>query len=452
MKLCYFTFKKKGAVRLACQSACASRCGMLNKRPVQESSSIIGIVVCICFMCEYDGSRCRATESKQRTSRLQMAWPLHIIDNSSRGADGVRLADVNGDGLMDITTGWEQGGITKAYLHPGFDHVRKQWPAVTVGQTPSVEDAAFVDLDNDGGVDVVSSCEGSTKKLFVHWAPPDKNDYLNPVGWRTEVFPASDGLTRWMFAAATQVDDKNGVDIIAGGKDAGAQVGWLEAPGNPRAVSDYRWHSMSPVGWVMSIILSDMDGDGDLDVAVSDRFGSLRGCRWLENPGPGPAQYQPWKNNFIGARSREVMFMEIADLDEDSLTDVVAAVKPKTILYIRRLDATGLSWRPDETAMPDRSGTAKAIAVGDMDEDGRNDIVFTCENARGKYGVGWLSYETAVTDSKWIHHDISGDKRGIKYDRIELLDLDNDGDLDVLTCEESQDGVGLGVIWYENPH
>ena len=35
-----------------------------------------------------------------------------MIDASSRGADGVRLADVNGDGLMDITTGWEEGGIT----------------------------------------------------------------------------------------------------------------------------------------------------------------------------------------------------------------------------------------------------------------------------------------------------------------------------------------------------
>ena len=36
-------------------------------------------------------------------------WPRHVIDDSSVGADGVRLADVNGDGLPDITTGWEEG-------------------------------------------------------------------------------------------------------------------------------------------------------------------------------------------------------------------------------------------------------------------------------------------------------------------------------------------------------
>lgn len=36
----------------------------------------------------------------------------------------------------------------------------------------------------------------------------------------------------------------------------------------------------------------------------------------------------------------------------------------------------------------------------------------------------------------------------VKFDRIVLIDLDDDGDLDVLTCEERQN---LGIIWYENP-
>jgi hypothetical protein len=31
------------------------------------------------------------------------------------------------------------------------------------------------------------------------------------------------------------------------------------------------------------------------------------------------------------------------------------------------------------------------------------------------------------------------------------LDLSGDDWLDVLTCEESEGGGGLGVIWYENP-
>ena len=37
-------------------------------------------------------------------------WKRNTIDASSRGADGVRLADINGDGLLDIVTGWELRG------------------------------------------------------------------------------------------------------------------------------------------------------------------------------------------------------------------------------------------------------------------------------------------------------------------------------------------------------
>ena len=51
-------------------------------------------------------------------AKAKEPWKLHTIDKSSQGADGVRLLDVNSDGLMDIATGWEEGGIIWAYLHP----------------------------------------------------------------------------------------------------------------------------------------------------------------------------------------------------------------------------------------------------------------------------------------------------------------------------------------------
>ena len=59
-------------------------------------------------------------------------WRRHVVDDSSRGADGVRLADVNGDHLMDVTTGWEEGGLIRVYLNPGPNGCREKWPAVKV--------------------------------------------------------------------------------------------------------------------------------------------------------------------------------------------------------------------------------------------------------------------------------------------------------------------------------
>ena len=105
-------------------------------------------------------------------------WQRHVIDDSSRGADGVRLADFNHDGKLDFVTGWEQGGITRIYLQPQTSQVRHKWPSVTVGRTKSVEDAVAVDLDADGYLDVVSSTEGQTQTLFVHWSPNSNDELL----------------------------------------------------------------------------------------------------------------------------------------------------------------------------------------------------------------------------------------------------------------------------------
>ncbi|HJN15686.1 MAG TPA: hypothetical protein QGH10_09360, partial [Armatimonadota bacterium] len=76
------------------------------------------------------------------------------------------------------------------------------------------------------------------------------------------------------------------------------------------------------------------------------------------------------------------------------------------------------------------------------------DLVFTCESADApKSGCMWMSCDGTPSEGKWTAHDVSGPE-GIKYDLIEPIDMDADGDLDLLTCEEREN---LGVFWYENP-
>ena len=64
----------------------------------------------------------------------ELSWERHTIDNQSRGADGARMADVNGDGLLDLVTPWEEGGVIRVCLHPGNKKLRSTWPSVTVGE------------------------------------------------------------------------------------------------------------------------------------------------------------------------------------------------------------------------------------------------------------------------------------------------------------------------------
>ena len=319
-------------------------------------------------------------------------WPRHTVDDSSRGADGVRLADVNGDGHPDIVTGWEEGGVTRVYLHPGPTKVRDRWPAVTVGKTPAVEDAVFADLDGDGVVDVVSCCEGKTRTVFVHWAPKDPTNYLDPAAWTTEPVPATRGLAMWMFALPMQIDGRGGVDLLVGAKGPGAVVGWLRSPADPRKLADWTFHKLCDAGWVMSLIPADVNGDGLTDVAVSDRKGKKPGVLWLANPGPADATGR-WAEYRVGAAGREVMFADVADVDGDGRADVVAAVKPGEVQWFRRPVDVSKPWSLQiiPVTLPVGVGTAKAAAVGDINGDGRPDLVYTCEQADGRKARGRLA-------------------------------------------------------------
>ena len=399
-------------------------------------------------------------------------WIRHTIDDRSRGADGVRLADMNNDGLLDVAVGWEEGGITCVYQHPGIASVHARWPAATVGKTPNVEDAVWADLDGDGRLDVVSSCEGNTRRLFVHWSP-NRSAWQDENAWHSGSFDfgspspaAGNGISpddrwtssqQWMFALPMEVDGRNGIDLVVGSKGKGAGVGWLESPTRPRDLAAWRYHRLIKAGWIMSLRAIDMDGDSDLDVLFSDRRGTNSGVYWLENPRRKTSRRSApdnWHVHEIGARGLEVLFLDVTQLphkDADGRSrekaavpnmEIVVAVRPVGLLRFRR-QGTLDDWRAEQIAWPDGCGEPKAAAIGDIDLDGKGDVVFTCEGAKDVSGVRWLSQQEAG----WRDHEISG-LAGTKFDRIELIDLDEDGDLDVMTCEEREN---LGVIWYENP-
>jgi hypothetical protein len=58
---------------------------------------------------------------------------------------------------------------------------------------------------------------------------------------------------------------------------------------------------------------------------------------------------------------------------------------------------------------------------------------------------------SAQPQSPWKHHVIDNSLGGA--DGVKLADINKDGRLDVLICEENfgPNSEGLGVVWYENP-
>jgi len=369
-------------------------------------------------------------------------WKRHVIDDFSDGADGVRLADANGDGLMDIVTGWEEGGVVRMYLNPGPEKSKDKWPAVTVGKARNVEDAVMVDLDGDGAMDVVSCCEGGTKTMYVHWGPKDKSKLLDEKSWVTEAIPATAGAQLWMFCLPMQVDGKRGIDLVVGSKSKNAAVGWLESPGNPRDLSSWQYHKVCDAGWIMS--LEPVDRNGHASVFVTDRKGSTRGVYLLEPP--------LWTRTDFELGKAEYMFGHVVRTNENAVVGYAVATRNGQIQLYMDPVISGNS--PQASYVPNPFGiiNGKAVAFGRIDGDDVSDIVVTHNNFadkadRGKHAVAWIRVQKDKDPKDWPAYDISGPE-GKKFDRVELIDMDGDGDLDVLTCEEIDN---LGVFWYENP-
>lgn len=373
------------------------------------------------------------------------AWVRHVIDHTSRGADGVKLGDLDGDGRPDLVTGWEEGGVVRAYLNPGPDRARQPWPQVTVGNVMGAEDALFVDLDGDGRLEVLSCTEGRTRTIFWHRFTGKPREELRADRWVTAAFPVTAGAQLWMQAYAADLDGRHGPDLVVAARGKGSHVAWLEAPAQAGDLAAWRLHPLRPTDWVMTLAPLDVDGDGDPDAVFGDRRGGRSGMFWLENPGPAANRTAaPWREHAIGALGRHVMFADLADLDGDGRTDVVVALKPNDILACLRQPDGG--WREvlltlDATHL----GDAKAVKVADLNGDGLPDLAYTCENAKGeREGVVWLERQRG---GPWRQHSLGG-PGGVKFDLMQALDLDGDGDLDVITCEEIDQ---LGVVWYENP-
>jgi hypothetical protein len=90
----------------------------------------------------------------------------------------------------------------------------------------------------------------------------------------------------------------------------------------------------------------------------------------------------------------------------------------------------------------------EGVAAADIDRDGDIDIVTT-----GKGGEHLLWFENpGNAASKWIGHLIGSGAKGRWLDRVAIADVNQDGRLDVIVTEETQDwSYNASVYWFEAP-
>lgn len=414
-------------------------------------------------------------------------WDRYVVDSDRLPIEaGGSFADIDGDGDLDVSFGGDSSSNRVWWWEnpmPDFDPA-VPWNRYLIKDSGSSKhhDQAFGDFDGDNTLELAFWNQFAGGKLCVAEVPADPR---NTEPWPyVEVFDGPDNAEGMDVADV----DGDGVDdivgagywfghtgggaysanlIVAGRAFTRTAVGDLIPGGRPEvviapgdangAIDYYEWDGAAWIGYELrsyivhghSLAIGDIDLDGNLDIFVGEMGnpGDGANCDTLVYYGDGTGFFDE-QYVATGIANHE---SRLEDLDGDGDLDILA--KPYNY------GAPRLDIFLNETLSPAEVGFAQVIIddpdvayeriVGDIDGDGRNDIIATPHAPAGElwlYRAPSFVREVVLTLDSGTH--------GWPYfraDDVQLADFDLDGDLDVAGRIGDGGDVNGKVVWIENP-
>ena len=303
-------------------------------------------------------------------------------------ADSLALADINGDGYLDIGIGsaWEEAAYL--YENDGSGQFLLRQEVSSMGYH-----VVFADLDADGDSDLVTVSWGSR-------SIENGTFYFDVLGWHRNVDGsgefgervtiASEILADYSSVLVADFDGRHGLDIHAGGSHLFSNLGdgqvWEES-----TFGTFR--EGRSIG-------ADLDKDGTWE---------LVGAGFIHERGGGSIAYQ--SRGPVAA----------ADFDGDQNLDLLSSI------WDWRSETSELAWfRSGFGEFESRSLPNSVFSAADLDRDGDLDLL---------HHGGWLENE-ALT---FVDHAF--ETEGFRTPTA--VDFDLDGDLDLAF-------LGDFAVWHEN--
>ena len=176
-------------------------------------------------------------------------------------------------------------------------------------------------------------------------------------------------------------------------------------------------------------VFADVDRDGDLDLALAVE-GDVN--RLYVNDGTGRFA---WRQGVFGTKAHDTEHVRTADFNGDSWPDLVFVAEDDKAHQLF-LGGPGGRFTDASDRLPGRS-EGNGLAVGDVDRDGLPDIVVGSSGAAKGDGqeLLWLNDKARpghFVDATATHLPAVRDDT----QDIALIDIDGDGDLDMLVANE----------------
>jgi len=335
------------------------------------------------------------------------------------------IADLNGDGKLDIVCSVRKGDGLFAFLNDGkgrrFNEAIQGFP-----RNAGYGGSDVADFDKDGFPDIVFSTHGAPIQVYAG---------NGKGGWRRH----SKGLGNVEIAtdvATGDVDEDGDVDVVSVAWASGGL--WLHL--NEKGES-WKSSQVFPADQDMfgkAIELVDVNGDGHLDV-VATYFGAKV---FLGDGKGGFASSEATSRGLAQPLTGGVFLgLAVRDVDGDKKPEILAssmAIEGLSGFYVYKWDDAAKKWSEIGDGLP-KNETIHGFDVGDLDKDGKQDVVLSSERGVLAYygdGKGAFSRGESVEGSS-------------KTAEVAIADFDGDGTGDILEVYCYRPG---GVrVWLRQP-